>query len=82
MDELTKNRDKLAKEKEELADKEREVNSEYYLEKVAREDLHLVKPGETVVIMPERTVEIASSSGKQTMEDKEIWQMWWELLVK
>lgn len=56
IDDLENTKAKLVQEKIELEKKQKEVESEYYLEKVAREELHLSKPGETVVIVPDSLV--------------------------
>ena len=65
VDELLLKKQKLTEEKSNLEGKKGEVESEYYLEKVAREQLHLVKPGEVVVMTPE-----IKNDGSNKTEDK------------
>lgn len=57
------------------------VQSPYYLEKVARDELNLSKPGETVVIVPD-SVRMAAGKreDKEVVEEKENWQKWWDVL--
>ncbi len=58
------------------------VASEYYLEKVARDELHLTKPGETIVIVPEQILlDLEGRDNNQGEEEKEIWQKWMEILT-
>ena len=61
------------------------VQSEYYIEKVAREELQRAKPGEQVVILPENSTQYAVRSDQvKNREEREIknWEKWWFLLVK
>lgn len=57
-----------------------EVQSPDYVEKVARDDLGLVKPGETLVIV---SSSVEASSSVQTLPEIEIvqpgWVSWWKL---
>lgn len=72
---------KLIAEQEKLKQEEEYVQSPYYLEKVARDELHLSKPGETVVIVPEGTI---TEARREKLEDSESekanWRKWWEVL--
>jgi len=71
----------LQEENEGLKNEGKYVESEYYLEKVARDELHLSKPGETVVIVPEATFVSAGSSGvAQEKTEVSNWQKWWKVL--
>lgn len=72
---------KLESEHERLKNEGEYVKSEYYLEKVARDELHLSKPGETVVIVPDG-LRIGESANLQTREEveKENWQKWLAVL--
>lgn len=80
---LENTRNKLASESAKLKKEAEVVASEYYLEKVAREELHLVKPGETVVIVPEGTVVEDRNQEVEVRESKKAnWEKWWELLVE
>lgn len=60
------------------------VQSEYYIEKVAREELQRAKLGEQVVILPENDTQYAGHSVQKTSEDRVLsnWEKWWLLLVK
>ena len=73
---------KLEEERDKLKKEQENVNSEYYLEKVAREELHLTKPGETVVIVPESVLlgTQASDTVEQAKEIKHNWILWFEIL--
>jgi len=71
---------KLIAEQEKLKQEEVDVQSLYYLEKVARDELHLSKPGEKVVIIPEDRVQIPDDSKRIEVEvEKANWQKWWEV---
>lgn len=72
---------KLEQEKIRLQEEAKYIESPYYLETVAREELKLSKPGETVVIIPESLLLNQPSEQKvQEVEEKENWQKWWEVL--
>ena len=73
---------KLEEERDKLKAEQENVNSEFYLEKVAREELHLTKPGETVVIVPESILvgTQASDVRGQEKEAKPNWSLWFEIL--
>lgn len=82
IDDLKKSKDKLLQDKTDLEKKQKEVESEYYLEKVAREELHLSKPGETVVIVPDSlvyTTPVAEGSVNK-LSPKPNWIRWIEIL--
>ena len=73
---------KLEEERDKLKKEQENVNSEYYLEKVAREELHLTKPGETVVIVPE-SILIGTQTNdveEKVLEVKPNWMLWFEIL--
>lgn len=78
---LEEQRTQLEERKRELEEKMAEVTSPGYLEKVAREELHLSRPGETVVIVPDklRVGETVNHGGEDT-EEKANWQKWWEVV--
>lgn len=70
----------LAEEKRKLEEQYKYVQTPEYLEKVAREELHLSKPGEEVVIIPEEM--LASNGGevkKLPEEEKPNFLKWWEV---
>src|SRR3989339_834402 len=79
---LEKKKAELVKEEERLKAQEEYVQSPYYLEKVAREELHLAKPGETVVIVPESRKEELGIRNQEleNLEEKANWQKWWEVI--
>lgn len=74
---------KLIAEQEKLKQEEEYVQSPYYLEKVARDELHLSKPGETVVIVPEGQLTDQGPADAKAMAgegEKANWRKWWEVL--
>jgi cell division protein FtsB len=73
---------KLEEERDKLKKEQENVNSEFYLEKVAREELHLTKPGETVVIVPESVLvgTQAIDVREQELEVKPNWILWYRIL--
>jgi len=73
---------KLEEERDKLKVEQENVNSEFYLEKVAREELHLTKPGETVVIVPESILvgTQVNDVGEKPQEAKPNWTLWFEIL--
>lgn len=78
---LEQKKQQLEAEAEELKKNEEYVASPYYLEKVAREELHLAKPGETVVIIPDTRYQISDGSKKaEEKGEKANWQKWLEVL--
>lgn len=78
---LQTTKQKLEAEQSRLSADEEYVKSAYYLEKVAREELHLAKPGETVVIIPEgKIVESKEQRTENIEQSKPNWQQWWEIL--
>lgn len=82
IDELQNSKDKFVQEITDLEKKQKEVESEYYLEKVAREELHLSKPGEMVVIVPDNLIYTAPAAevGVNTQRSKPNWIRWIEIL--
>ena len=74
---------KLVAEQEKLKQEEEDVQSPYYLEKVARDELHLSKPGETVVIIPDKLIlDQPPADAKDVMGEgeKANWRKWWEIV--
>ena len=59
--ELSARQEELMNEKEELAEKEKYVESDTYIEDVARDQLGMVKEGETVFYPAEETAEVTPS---------------------
>lgn len=78
---LESTKQKLLSEQEKLKNEQLYVESSAYVEKVAREELHLAKPGETVVIVPESR-RVGESEHKQSdnIEEKPNWQKWLDVL--
>lgn len=81
--------EKLAAEKTELLEARGEllsrleyVQSPEYLEKVARDELNLAKPEETVVIVPDSELSGTGSSDQEAVigQDKPNYLKWWEVL--
>lgn len=80
---MQKTKDKLLLEQEKLKQEQEYVSSDFYLEKVAREELHLAKTGETVVIIPDNLMineENNTQDLANTQIDKPNWQKWFEVL--
>ncbi len=74
-------KNKLVDEKNNLLKQQEYVQSDFYLEKVARDELHLSKEGETVVVVPEMPP--ASAEGTKNPEEsveKKNWQKWLEVI--
>jgi hypothetical protein len=78
---MQETKEKLQMEQGKLKEQSEYVQSPYYLEKVARDELSMAKIGETVVIIPDRSEEIRSEKGELKSElQKPNWQKWWEVL--
>ena len=79
---------KLSEEKRELLESRGElmgeleyIQSSDYLEKVAREELNLSQPGETVIIVPESALIELPLDEESELGEKAIWEQWWEVIV-
>lgn len=74
---------RLAKEEAENVDlraKLNEAQTDYYREKLMREKLNLQKPGETVVVVPDREI-VASTGIKKGIEVGKVnWEKWLDLI--
>lgn len=78
---LEETKQKLLDEQEKLKKEEEYVASPYYLEKVARDELGLAKPGERVVIIPtNQQTNVTTKTEKSEDVEKPNWQKWWEVL--
>lgn len=79
--EMSNTRDKLVQDNTQLNSEIKYVESDYYVEKVARDELHLARPGEKVVIIPEteQIREEAQQSNNNHVETAN-WQKWWDLM--
>ncbi|KKT35781.1 MAG: hypothetical protein UW23_C0011G0018 [Candidatus Collierbacteria bacterium GW2011_GWA1_44_12] len=62
----------------ELKRKMMAVQTEYYKEKLMRDKLNLQLPGETVVVLPEKDVEVVS--GEAEGETEENWEKWLKIV--
>lgn len=61
-----------------LKDKLAQVQSPFYVEKIARDKLGLAKPGEVIVLLPTKT----DVQQEQIMPRAEVppWKQWWQLV--
>ena len=80
VDEAEANLKRLTRENYELSQKLQEVDSTGYVMKEIRDELHLVKPGEQVVILPENLPKTELPEPVPTEVPKPNWQLWWERL--
>jgi cell division protein FtsB len=55
------------------------VESEEFVEEMARNRLLLIKPGEQEVIVPEELIKGTSSPSAKLQEEIPNWKKWWEL---
>lgn len=69
---------KLTDENKKLKSRLEYVKSEEFMEKEAREKLNLVKPGETIVIIPQSVLEAATASAAPTPVPPN-WEQWMRL---
>ncbi|MBP9669829.1 septum formation initiator family protein [Candidatus Woesebacteria bacterium] len=76
---MQQTKEKLLVEREKLKQEQEYVQSPFYLEEVARNELHLSKEGETVVIIPESIILGEGNSSQESVisRDKPNWQKWW-----
>ena len=77
---LEAQRQALEERKAALLQQQAYVQSDYYLEKVARDELHLSKPGEQVVILPDKPGGYPSPSPQGAGRGTPIWRQWWQVL--
>ncbi len=79
---LTAMRQSLEETRQKLLQEYQYVQSPYYLEEMARDQLHLSKPGETVVIVPQGAVATASAAPTSTEHLYQAnWQKWWGVIT-
>lgn len=78
---LEEKKTRLTEKQNKLQDELAYVQSDYYTEKVAREELQLAKPGETVVIVPEGSHlgEKPTSPEPQTQNEPN-YRKWWRVI--
>lgn len=81
---LQNKKEQLEDENKKLKEDADYVQSDYYIEKVAREELQRAKPGEQVVILPENQRVGGTKPEFEKREEKTLknWEKWWVLLVE
>lgn len=77
---LEERRRALQEQKAALLKQQAYVQSDYYLEKVARDELHLSKPGEEVVILPDTGSPYPSPSPVGDGQEIPNWRKWWRVI--
>lgn len=78
---LEERKSQLMQESQKIKEEGEYVQSPHYLEKVARDELNMAKPGETVVIVPDNLrMTSRGESEEREAGEKENWQKWWEVL--
>jgi cell division protein FtsB len=77
---MQQTKEKLLAEREKLTQEQEYVQSPFYLEEVARNELHLSKSGETVVIIPEDLIVVENSQQAEPKAEKPNWEKWWGVL--
>jgi len=71
-----KNLTKIEKENEEMKAYLEYIESDFFLEKEARESLGLSKEGEMVVVLPQKSGEETKIISRPSFP---VWRQWWEL---
>jgi len=79
VDTLKTRREELLQEREKLAEKLVYVQSEEYLESVARDELNLAKPGETVLVVPEGALLEGEAEEIEEEVKLPVYKQWWEV---
>jgi len=69
----------LEKENQQLAEDLNQAQSPQFIEKQAREKLNLKRPGEIVVILPEKLKQEKEQEQAEPETDLPNWQKWWGL---
>ncbi|MEI6690431.1 MAG: septum formation initiator family protein [bacterium] len=82
VDELISKKNILEGQKREVELKIKESESDYYLEKIAREQLHMVKEGETVIILSDETLSNNEIKPSEEVIIKPNWKKWVDVLFK
>ncbi|HKZ34300.1 MAG TPA: septum formation initiator family protein [Patescibacteria group bacterium] len=72
----------IAKENETLQQEVQYYQSEEFVEKEAREKLNLVKPGETVIIVPEEALRKEESERIKQSLAEPVWRQWTAVLLE
>lgn len=72
----------LAEEQQKLLEKKTYVQSEEFVEEEARNKLNMVKPGETVVILPPNLAQVLGRQQKPAAPEIPNWRQWWNLFFQ
>lgn len=78
---LEAKKSQLESEKRELEAQQKYVESPEYLEKVAREELHLSKPGEEVILVPEELIRAESKKEEVVSQEIPNYLKWWRVFM-
>ena len=70
---------KLKEEQQKLLEKRAYFQSEEFIEEEARNKLNMVKPGETVVILPPNLAQALGREEKLAVPEIPNWRKWWNL---
>ena len=82
VDELREKKVQLTQEREKLLSDLEHANSDYYIEEIAREQLHLGRPGETVLIVDrEELRRVLGAQDSKEEEENSNWEKWVRLLT-
>jgi len=68
----------LKEENQQLQKNKQYFSSDVFIEKQIRDKLQMAKPGETIIILPEKIQEREEEEQEQ-QDQKKIWQKWLEL---
>lgn len=79
VDKLESERVRLEAEKRGLVGRLAYVKTQTYLDQVARDELHLAKEGETVVIVPEEAMPAGGKKQDIVVRERANWEKWWEV---
>lgn len=81
IDKLQSERERLIEENNKLRETLELSESDYYIEKIARDELHLTKEGETLVIVEDGAIpEILGMDIENDQKELKNWQKWVEVL--
>lgn len=67
---------KIQAENNTLQDKLKDMGSDAYVERVARDQLGMIKEGETIVMLPEGAIQGRGGGEEMNMPN---WKKWWSL---
>ncbi len=70
--------EKLERKNEELKNEWRRTQGREFVEKMARDKLNLVKPGEVVLIIPDERLAVSSKQ----LDERKNWEKWRDLIFK